>query len=41
MRQVFKGHGMARSRWVRRINRESGEPDIGLNSQWAPLNERR
>jgi hypothetical protein len=41
MRQVFKGQGMARSRWVRRLNRESGEPDIGLNSEWAPLNERR
>jgi hypothetical protein len=41
MRQAFKGHGMVRSRWVGRINRESGDPDIGLHSEWAPVNERR
>jgi hypothetical protein len=38
MRQVFKGYRMVRARWVEKINKESGLPDLGVNAQWAPIN---
>lgn len=41
MRQVFKGHRIVRTRWVEKINKESGAPDIGMKAEWEPITERR
>lgn len=41
MRQVFKGHRIVKTRWVARINKESGAPDIGMKAEWEPITERR
>lgn len=41
MRRSLKGQRMVRSKWVERINSESGVADIGLKSEWAPLSETR
>ena len=41
MRQVLKGHRFVRARWVDRINKESGIPDIGMEAEWAPITETR
>ena len=37
MRQVLKGHRMVNARWVKKTNRESGVPDIGVEAQWEPI----
>ena len=41
MRQVLKGHRFVRARWVERINKESGVPDIGTEAEWEPITETR
>jgi len=41
MRKVLKGHRFVRARWVERINKESGIPDIGMEAEWAPITEMR
>ena len=41
MRQVLKGHRFVRARWVDRINKESGIPDIGMEAEWEPITEMR
>ena len=41
MRQALKGHRIVRSRWVERINKESGVPDIGTEAEWVPITEMR
>lgn len=37
MRQVLKGHRMVKARWVKKTNKESGVPDIGVEAQWEPI----
>lgn len=41
MRQVFRGHRVVRARWLEKTNRESGQPDIGIQATWEPFVERR
>jgi hypothetical protein len=41
LRQVRRGHRIVRARWIERINKESGAPDIGIQADWAPIRERR
>lgn len=41
MRQVLKGHRIVKTRWIERINKESGAPDIGMKAEWEPITERR
>ena len=38
---MLKGHRFIRARWVERINKESGMPDIGIEAEWAPITEMR
>ncbi len=41
MRQVLKGHRMVKTQWVKKTNRESGVPDIGVKAEWEPVTERQ
>ena len=41
MRQLLKGHRMVKTQWVKKTNRESGVPDIGVKAEWEPVTERR
>lgn len=41
MRAVRRGYRLGRYRWLQRINRESGVPDVGLQAEWLPLREQR
>ncbi|QPN63077.1 hypothetical protein [Synechococcus sp. CBW1004] len=39
MRSVRRGYRIGRYQWLRRINRESGVPDVGLQAEWLPIRE--
>ena len=41
MRSLRRGYRIARYRWLRRTNRESGVPDVGLQAEWRPIREWR
>ena len=41
MRSVRKGHRIVRSQWLKKTNKESGVPDIGIQAEWAPVVEQR
>lgn len=41
LRNVLRGHRIHRYRWLQRPNRESGVPDVGLEADWLPLQQRR
>jgi hypothetical protein len=41
MRSVRRGYRIGRYQWLRRINRESGVPDVGLQAEWLPIREAR
>lgn len=40
-RAVRHGYRIVHSRWLHRANKESGQPDIGIQADWAPITERR
>lgn len=37
MRQVLKGHRIARAKWVEKTNKESGAADIEMKGEWEPI----
>ena len=39
MRPVRRGYRIGRYHWLRRNNRESGVPDVGLQAEWHPIRE--
>lgn len=41
MRAELRGHRLRRYHWVRRLNRESGDPDVGIQAEWVPIRVRR
>jgi hypothetical protein len=41
MRAVRRGYRIGRYHWLRRVNRESGVPDVGIQAEWLPTRERR
>ena len=41
MRAVRRGYRIIRSHWLKKINKESGVPDIGIQAEWAPVVEHR
>ncbi|WP_255423186.1 hypothetical protein [Synechococcus sp. WH 8101] len=41
MRQVLKGHRMVKTKWMEKINKESGVPDIGVKAGWKAITEFR
>ena len=41
MRSELRGHRIVQYRWLRRPNRESGVPDVGLQADWRPIRLRR
>ena len=40
-RTVRHGYRIVNSRWLSRTNKESGQPDIDIQADWAPITERR
>lgn len=40
MRSLRRGYRIGRHHWLRRTNRESGVPDVGLQAEWLPITER-
>ena len=40
-RAVRRGFRIVRARWLKRTNKESGQPDIGIQAEWAPVTEQR
>jgi len=41
MRVWRRGYRIGSYRWLRRTNRESGVPDVGLQAEWLPIREQR
>lgn len=41
LREVRRGYRIGRYHWLPRINRESGVPDVGIQAEWLPIQERR
>ena len=41
MRAVRRGYRIGRYHWLRRVNRESGVPDVGIQAEWLPTREHR
>lgn len=41
MRSLRRGYRLGRYQWLRRPNRESGVPDVGLQAEWLPIRESR
>jgi hypothetical protein len=39
-RSLRRGHRIHRYRWIPKINRESGEADVGLQADWQPTWQR-
>jgi hypothetical protein len=37
MRAELRGHRIHRYHWLRRLNRESGDPDVGIQAEWVPI----
>lgn len=38
-RPVRRGYRIGRYHWLRRANRESGVPDVGIQAEWLPIRE--
>jgi hypothetical protein len=41
MRVVRRGYRIGRYHWLRRANRESGVPDVGIEAEWLPTLDSR
>lgn len=41
MRAELRGYRIRAYQWLRRHNRESGVPDVGIQAEWVPIRERR
>jgi hypothetical protein len=39
LRSVRRGYRIGRYHWLRRTNRESGVPDVGIEAEWLPIRE--
>lgn len=40
-RAVRRGHRIVRAHWLKRDNKESGQPDISIQAEWEAITERR
>ena len=36
-----RGHRIVRAHWLKRDNKESGQPDISIQAEWEAITERR
>jgi hypothetical protein len=34
-----RGYRIGRYHWLRRVNRESGVPDVGIQAEWLPIQQ--
>lgn len=41
MRAALRGYRIGQDHWLRRSNRESGVPGVGIQADWLPIQERR